>query len=52
MRRNLAGNLVDHFLASCFLILYDRVRMANLKSDDWRENMKERMEKEKAEKEA
>ena len=25
--------------------------MANLKSDDWRENMRERMEKEKAEKE-
>ena len=28
------------------------IRMANLKSDDWRENMRERMEKEKAEKEA
>jgi len=29
-----------------------RNKMANLKSDDWRENMKERVEKEKTEKEA
>ena len=40
---------LSYFLA---LLIFMRVRMANLKSDDWRENMKERFEKEKTEKKA
>ena len=41
------------YLPSLLLLFkFALVRMANLKSDDWRENMKERVEKEKTEKEA
>lgn len=39
-------------LPSFLLLNYPLVRMANLKSDDWRENLRERQEKEKTEKEA
>ena len=49
--RNKWGKIYSH-VETFFPTLFCAVRMANLKSDDWRENMKERVEKEKTEKEA